>query len=404
MAATSDGLLSGLRVLSVEQYGAGPFGTQVLADLGAEVIKIENPRDGGDVSRSLGPFFGVDLPESASSLFFAAINRNKRSLALDLANPEGKAVFHRLVADADAVACNLRGDVPGRLGLTYETLGEIKPAIVCAHLTAYGREGSRANWPGYDYLIQAEAGYFGINGDPEGPPARFGLSIVDFMTGYAIGLALVSAVLKARTSGVGRDVDVSLYDVGIANLNYLGVWAMNTGYEPGRLPRSAHPSLTPCQLYRTADGWIYIMANKEKFWRVLCERLGRAELADDPRFRTFTERAANRDALTVLLDEAFGQAGTAEWMQRLAGGVPAAPVNSVAQAIDSDFFRESGMGVTMGDGAWSAVRGLGNPIRSGAALPSAPPPALGQDTDHLLAEAGFEAEAIARLRKSGVVG
>jgi len=404
MAATTDGLLSGLRILSVEQYGAGPFGTQVLADLGAEVIKIENPRDGGDVSRSLGPFFGDDVPESAASLFFAAINRNKRSLALDLAAPEGRAVFHRLVAGADAVACNLRGDVPGRLGLTYETLGQVKPSLVCAHLTAYGREGTRANWPGYDYLIQAEAGYFGINGDPDGPPARFGLSIVDFMTGYAMGLALVSAVLKARTSGVGRDVDVSLYDVGIANLNYLGVWAMNAGYQPGRLPRSAHPSLTPCQLYRTADGWIYIMANKEKFWRVLCERLGVAELADDARFRTFKERSANRDALTVLLDEAFGRADTAEWMRRLAGGVPAAPVNSVPQALDSDFFRESGMGVAMGGGPWAAIHGLGNPIRSGAPLPTQPPPALGQDTDSLLAEAGFEARDVERLRKSGVVG
>ena len=382
------GLLSGVRILSVEQYGAGPFGTQALADLGAEVIKIENPGDGGDVSRSLGPFFAEDLPETADSLFYAAVNRNKRSVALDLARDEGRAVLHRLLDGADAVACNLRGDVPGRLGLTYETLGAIKPSIVCCHLTAYGRTGSRANWPGYDYLIQAEAGYFDLNGEPDSPPSRFGLSIVDFMTGYAMALALVSAILRARSTGKGQDVDVSLYDVGVANLNYLASWAMNAGYAPTRQPRSAHPSLTPCQLYRTEDGWLYIMANKEKFWSILCDRIGRPDLAVDPRFAKFADRLKHRDTLTGLLDEALGQDTTQSWITRLSGAVPCAPVNSVAEALSSPFLAESGMAQPIGPDAWQPYRIMGNPIRSAEPPENRPPPTLGQDSNSLLSEAG----------------
>ena len=199
-------VLAGLRILAVEQYGAGPFGTQVLADLGAEVIKIEDPASGGDVARTVGPYFSEALPPTADSFFFQGLNRSKKSIALNLAHPQGRAVFERLVAQADAVANNLRGDVPARLGLNYEALAAINPKIVCGHLTGYGRGGERADWPGYDYLMQAETGYFHLTGDPDGPPSRMGLSLVDLMTGVALGLGIVSAVMSARASGRGRDV------------------------------------------------------------------------------------------------------------------------------------------------------------------------------------------------------
>ena len=250
--------LDGLRILAVEQYGAGPFGTQALVDLGAEVVKIENPREGGDVLRSLGPYFDERLGATADSLFFQALNRGKKSVALDLAAPEGREAFHALVRGADAVACNLRGDVPGRLGLTYETLRTVKPEIVCCHLTGYGREGSRAARPAYDYLMQAEGGYFSLNGETDAAPSRFGLSIVDYKAGYCLALSIVSGVLSARKTGRGRDLDVCLYDVALASLNYLAAWSMNAGFEPQRLARSAHPTVVPCQLFETADGWIYI--------------------------------------------------------------------------------------------------------------------------------------------------
>jgi len=192
----------------------------------------------------------------------------------------------------------------------------------CAHLSAYGRSGSRAHWPGYDYLMQAEAGYLSLTGERDGPPARMGLSIVDLMTGLFAAFALVSGVLAARESGKGRDLDVSLFDTAVQNLAYLATWYLNSGHVQGREPGSAHPSLVPSQLYRTRDGFIFIMCNKEKFWPVLCERLGRPEWADDPRFRSFKDRLANRDEVNRLLDEALLARTTAEWLAHFAGRVP----------------------------------------------------------------------------------
>lgn len=278
--------LAGLKILAIEQYGAGPFGTQHLADLGAEVIKIENPHEGGEVGRFVGPHFFGDR----NSHFYQAFNRNKKSMCLDLKSPDGQSTLRELVKTVDAVFDNLRGDLPAKLGLTYDDLKDVNVRLVCAHLSAYGRQGPRAAWPGYDYLMQAEAGYLSLTGEPDGPPARFGLSIIDLMTGTTAALALVSAVLGARATGKGRDIDVSLYDVAMHNLAYVATWYLNGHHTTKRLPRSAHPSLVPSQLYKTEDGWIFIMCNKEKFWPILARELGHPELADDPEFRTFADR------------------------------------------------------------------------------------------------------------------
>ena len=274
--------LAGVRILAVEQYGAGPFGSMQLADMGAEVIKIENPTDGGDVSRSVGPYF---LGEHDSH-FFQAFNRNKRSITLNLRAPEGQRVLHDLAATADAVLDNLRGDQPPRLGVTYDQL-KAPIRASCARISRpMAARAAAQSWPGYDYLMQAEAGYLSLTGEPDQPPARFGLSIVDMMAGVYAATALLGGIVSARATGVGRDVDVSLFDTALANLNYLAAWHLNGGHAQGREPRGAHPSLTPSQLYRTADGWIFIMCNKQKFWPVLCEKIGRPEWSDDPRFAT----------------------------------------------------------------------------------------------------------------------
>jgi len=291
--------LSGLRVLAVEQYGAGPFGTSYLADLGAEVIKIENHKDGGDVGRTVGPhFFGAE-----DSHFFQTFNRNKKSITLDLKHPDGQAVFQRLAASADAVLDNLRGDLPPKLGLTYDRLKEVNPKIVCTHLSAYGRVGSRTAWPGYDYLMQAETGHLSLTGEPDGPPTRYGLSIVDLMTGLVAAFGLLAGVIKARETGIGMDIDTSLFDVALHNLNYPGTWFLNGGTVTGRTARSGHPSLVPSQLYRTQDGWLFIMCNKAKFWPLLCQELGHPEWSDDPELVSFKTRLANRDRVTRLLDD-----------------------------------------------------------------------------------------------------
>ncbi|HYG91276.1 MAG TPA: CoA transferase [Azospirillum sp.] len=393
--------LEGVTVIAVEQYGAGPFGTMLLADLGAEVIKVENPAEGGEVGRHVGPHYFAP----GNSHFYQSFNRNKRSITLNLKHPEGMAVLHELVRHADAVLDNLRGDLPDKLGLTYEHLKAVNPRIVCAHLSAYGREGPRRSWPGYDYLMQAEAGYLSLTGEPDGPPARFGLSVVDMMTGLMTVFGLVSGVVGARSSGKGMDVDVSLFDTALHNLSYLATWYLNGSHNQGREPRSTHPSLTPSQLYRTRDGWIFIMCNKEKFWPVLCAKLGRPEWAEDARFRTFKDRLANRAVLTELLDDAFMQRGTAEWVEILGGAVPTAPVFDVAQALENPFVRDSDRIADFTDPKGeAAVRMLTGPVRiGGERLPTRTAPALGADTEDVLVRLGFGAARIAALREQGAI-
>jgi crotonobetainyl-CoA:carnitine CoA-transferase CaiB-like acyl-CoA transferase len=392
--------LTGVRVLAVEQYGAGPFGTMFLADQGAEVIKIENPGDGGDMSRAVGPHFFAP----GDSEFFHSFNRNKKSLTLDLSRPEGQAVLRDLVRTADALASNLRGDVPAKLGLVYESLKAANPKIVCAHLSAYGRTGPRAEWPGFDYLMQAEAGYFSLTGEPGTPPTRFGLSIVDLMTGLGLAYALLAGLTAARATGVGRDIDVSLFDMALHNLSYVATWYLNEGVATGRLPRSAHPALTPCQLYRTRDGWIYLMCNKEKFWPALCGKLGRPEWSDDARFRLFPDRLRHRDLLTELLDRELEQRTTAEWLANFAGAVPAAPINDLAQALDNPFVREQGRLQTLPHPTRGSYRMVAPPVRCAAGeAPARPAPALGEHTEALLREIGYDRSRIDVLRSLKVI-
>jgi crotonobetainyl-CoA:carnitine CoA-transferase CaiB-like acyl-CoA transferase len=308
-------------------------------------------------------------------------------------------VLHRLAARADALFDNLRGDLPDKLGLTYAHLAPANPKIVCAHLSAYGRDGSRAHWPGYDYLMQAEAGYLSLTGEPEGPPSRMGLSIVDLMTGLFAAFALVSGVLAARESGKGCDLDVSLFDTAVQNLAYLATWYLNSEHVQGREPRSGHPSLVPSQLYKTRDGFIFIMCNKEKFWPVLCERLGQPEWADDARFRSFKDRLANRDEVNRLLDGALSTRTTAEWLAHFAGKVPAAPVNDLKAALDNPFVGERGLIRDYG-----SARMVAGPVRDGASEPpSHAAPALGAETDAVLRDCGFCDGEIAALRADRVI-
>ena len=392
--------LHGLRILAVEQYGAGPFGSMQLADMGAEVIKIENPREGGDVSRGVGPHYLGDN----DSHFFQAFNRNKRSISLDLREAAGQAIFHDLVRTADGVLDNLRGDQPPRLGVTYDQLKSSNEKIVCAHLSAYGRTGARKSWPGYDYLMQAEAGYLSLTGEPDQAPARFGLSVVDMMAGLYAAFALLGGILSARATGVGRDVDVNLFDTALSNLNYLAAWYLNEGHNQGREPRSAHPSLTPSQLYRTQDGWIFIMCNKQKFWPVLCEKIGRPEWSDDPRFADFKSRLAHRGELTMLMDQALMARGTAVWLAHFAGSVPAAPVHDLQAALTSEF-------VTGEDRVWTYPHPKRADFRMAAPafrlpneeMPKRAAPGFGADTDAVLTELGYTQDRIAGLRASGAI-
>jgi crotonobetainyl-CoA:carnitine CoA-transferase CaiB-like acyl-CoA transferase len=393
--------LSGVRIVSIEQYGAGPFGTQHLADLGAEVIKIENFCDGGDIGRAVGPqFFGA-----GDSHFYEAFNRNKRSLGLDLKHPKGQEIFRKLVERSDAVFDNLRGDLPTKLGITYAQLANVNAKIVCVHLSAYGRNGRRASWPGYDYLMQAEAGYMSLTGEPDGPPARFGLSIIDLMTGTTAAMALLAGLVDARATGKGRDLDVSLFDVALHNLAYVATWYLNGGVITNREPRSSHPSLTPSQLCRTKDGWLFIMCNKEKFWAVLAEAVGKPEWAKDPQYATFAARLKNREQITHELDAIFTTATTAEWMRHLGGKVPIAPVYDVQQALENPFVADRQLVLDFQHPEHGKIRGVASPVRlaDSEPLPTRAAPRLGEDTDALLRELGYAQNAITALRGSAAV-
>uniref|UniRef100_UPI004047A3EB CaiB/BaiF CoA transferase family protein n=1 Tax=Limnohabitans sp. TaxID=1907725 RepID=UPI004047A3EB len=396
--------LQGLRILSAEQYGAGPYGSMMLADLGAEVIKIENPHDGGDVSRLTGPFLLGNDPAAPDSQFFQSFNRNKKSLTLDLKSAAGQAVLHRLVPTCDAVMNNLRGDQPDKLGLTYAALGKHRAELVCVHLSAYGRDNERAGWPGYDYLMQAEAGFLHLTGEPDGPPARMGLSMVDYMTGLTTAMALLAGVVGASRSGRGCDLDISLFDVALAQLTYPATWYLNAGHVVQRMPRSAHPSAVPCELVRSADGWLFVMCMTPKFWEALAHGVGRPEWLTDPRFATALTRREHREALSALLDAAMGGQTSAQWMAQLAGRLPLAPVLDLPQALDNPFAQRVGMVQDLPHPQAPDQRVLANPVRvDGQRLPGRVCSALGADSRALLADLGYSQAEIDQLRGQGVV-
>ena len=369
-------LLTDVKVLSIEHYGAGPYGTQLLVELGAEVVKVENGATGGDYSRSVGPH---KLGEGDSQ-FHQSFGRGKKSVDLDLKSGEGRARFERMVADADAVANNLRGDQPEKLKIRYADLAPIKPSIVCAQLSAYGRDNSRASWPGYDYLMQAECGFLSLTGEPGGAPARFGLSMVDYMTGSLMALSLVSAVMRAGRTGQGCDVDVSLFDTALHQLSYPALWYLNEGMRTERLTRSSHPSVVPSQLFRTGDGWLFVMCQTPRFWQLFCAAIERHDLVADERFVTPAGRLAEREALQQAIEETLGSESTRHWFERLSGQVPVAEVNDIGQALDNPFVEEVGMVNSVEyPQRQGGLRMLSSPFRvDGARAPNRRGPLLGE--------------------------
>lgn len=352
--------LRGLRIVSVEQFGAGPYGTMMLADLGAEVIKVENVATGGDPARKTGPYFLGDN----DSEYFQVFNLSKKSVALDLSTDEGKAALLELAMTADALMNSLRGDLPAKMGLDYASLGKHKPSIVCVHLSAYGRDNSRASWPGYDYLMQAESGLMHLTGEPEGPPSRIGApSMVDQTTGLTAAVGLLAAVIEARSTGKGCDVDTCLLDVALHQLGYIATWYLNEGLPMSRQHRSAHYSVAPVQTFPTADGWIFIMCMTDKFWFELADAIGRSDLKSETRFSTPSLRHANRDDLTAILDSEIRKQPTRYWLDKLNGVLPIAPVLDVAQALDSPFLAETQMIRNVPHPAKPSLRALANPIK-----------------------------------------
>ncbi|MEE8601368.1 CaiB/BaiF CoA transferase family protein [Euzebya tangerina] len=398
-----DAPLSDIRVIAVEQYGAGPFGSLHLADLGAEVIKIEDARTGGDVGRYVPPFADA---EAEDSLFFQTFNRGKRSLSLDLSTAAGQEVLRDLVAGADAVYSNLRGDLPERLGITYDALADVNPMIVCASVSGYGMTGPRAKDPAYDYILQGLTGWMSLTGEPDGPPTKTGLSLVDYLGGVLGAFSLLAGVHQARRDGIGCDCDVSLFDVAVSMLTYPATWWLNESHQATRRADSAHPSLVPFQNFRTADGWMVVGCAKEKFFVRLAEAIGRPELATDPRYVDFTARAEHRESLLDILIQTFQTKPTAEWLAILGdAGVPSGPVNDVATALQDPQIEARGSIVTVDHPRRGELRLPGTAVRVGDQGPGrAAAPERDADAAVLMAELGYDEARVRTLRDAGAFG
>jgi crotonobetainyl-CoA:carnitine CoA-transferase CaiB-like acyl-CoA transferase len=393
--------LDDLRVVSIEQYGAGPFASMQLADLGASVVRIEDPSAGGDVARQVPPY-----AEGGTSLFFESFNRNKRSLALDLRRPQARQVLEDMLVEADALTSNLRGDQVERLGLRYADLEHVNPALVCVSLSAFGNTGPRVAEGGYDFTVQGIAGWMALTGGPGQPPTKSGLSLVDYCAGYVTALAVLAGVWRARRDGVGGDADISLFDTALAQLTYVGTWVASRGFEPRRMAHSAHLSMVPFQTFPTRDGYLVIACPKESLWRRFCDLIERPDLANDARYASFSARGRNRDELVAELERLLATRTTDEWLALLEpGGVPCGAVNDVAAALAERQAIARGAVVEYEHPTFGIVRTTRSPLRlSGPDAPLRRGPYLGEHTEEVLRDiCGYDAARIDDLVASGVV-
>ena len=394
-------LLAGVRVLDLSRMLAGPYGSMLLADMGADVVKVEEP-DGGDPMRAMGPPF---LPDGESA-YFLAINRNKKSLAIDLSAPAGRAVFHDLVSRADVVWENFRPGVMSRLGCGYAELSALNPRLVMCSISAYGQGGPYRDFPAFDLALQARGGGMSVTGEPGRAPARMGLPMGDLSGGLFGALAVCAALFHRQATGQGAHVDLSLLDCQVSLLSYMAQYFWTDGRVPGPMG-SSHASVVPYQALATRDGHLIVAVFSEKFWGGFCRAAGRPEWETDPRFATNRDRVAHRQTLEGLIRARFAEDATDAWLARLnAEGVPAAPINPIDRVLDDPQVKYREMVVQMDHPRHGPLPTLGTPIKTDGAsgLSVTPPPRLGQHTDEILRELlGYPPERIAALRGSRAV-
>ena len=394
-------LLAGVRVLDLSRMLAGPYGSMLLADQGADVIKIEDPA-GGDPMRAMGPPFLSD----GASAYFLAINRNKKSLALDLTSAAGRRVFHDLVAQADVVWENFRPGVMTRLGCDYATLAAINPGIVMCSISAYGADGPYRDWPAFDLALRAMGGAMSMTGEPGRDPVRMGLPMGDLAGGMFGSFAVAGALFRRSRTGRGGHVDLSLLDCQVSLLSYLAQYFWTDGSVP-RPMGSAHSSVVPYGALATRDGHLIVAVFAEKFWAGFCRAVERPEWAADPRFRTNRDRVDHREALMPLVERVFAERSTAEWLARLqAADVPAAPIQSVDRVLADVQVRHRRMVVEVHHPEHGPLPTLGTPIKVDGALDLTvtAAPRLGQHTDEILtALLKYSGECVAALRQQGAI-
>lgn len=405
MAQSGRPPLTGIRVIDFSRVIAGPLCTQTLADMGAEVIKIEEPKGGDDTRKGAGPRIGgAPGTGEGESHFFITYNRGKKSLALDFTKPEGQAVLQRLLSAADVLVENFRPGVLKKYGLDYASLAARHPRLIYASISAYGQEGPLADRPGYDPVLQAESGMMSVNGEVEGEGLRHGIAIVDTMTGIHSVAAITAALYARRDTGRGQHIDLALYDTALASLGNLGSYYLSSGEVPRR-GGNGHFASAPNNSFRTANGRIYIAAANQKLFEGLCATLGHPEWAADPRFAKLADRVRNKAVLYALMEEVLVTDTKENWAAKLRR-FPAGPIRDMAEALDEPEVVRRGMLKTYRHGKVGELRIIGSNYRFSDTPvdDSRPPPALGEQTDAVLAGAGYDAAEIARLRAAGVIG
>jgi len=386
--------LGDVRVVDLSRVLAGPYCTMMLADLGADVVKIERPGE-GDETRTWGPPYA-----GGEAAYFLAVNRSKRSVAVDLKQPDGRALVLELCARADVVLENFRPGAAARLGLDSAAVRERNPGVVYCSISGFGRREPRDR-PGYDFVVQAESGLMAITGEPDGPPTKVGVALVDVVTGLHAALAIVAALRRRDATGVGERIEVSLLDSAFSALVNVAQNALVTGEEPARYG-NAHPSIVPYQPFLAADGWVAVAAANDGLFVRLCDTLGRPELAADERFATNAARVRNREELLPLLEDVFATRSAEHWVTALdAAAVPAGKIRGVLEALRA----AAPATVRVQHPAAGDLELVAPPFafESASLRPAAPPPLLGRHTREVLSELGIEAARIAELEKRGVI-
>lgn len=402
------GALAGIRVLDLSRVLAGPWCTQLLADLGATVIKVERPGEGDD-TRAWGPpwFEPPARPGERVASYYLSANRGKRSVAIDMANPEGAALIRAMAAEADIVVENFKVGGLRKYGLDYASLRAVNPRLIYCSITGFGQDGPYAERPGYDFVVQGLGGLMGVTGVPDGEPMRAGVALTDIMTGMYATVGILAALHHRERTGEGQQVDANLLDTQVATMANQALGYLATGRDPKRLG-NAHASVVPYQTFAACDGEMTVAAGNDGQFRKLCEVLGVAEMGTDPRYATNAARVANRDTLIPALAARFAIRERAEVLASLqAQGIPCGPINTLSQVFADPQVVARGMAMRLPHPEYGEVPGVRCAVSLSATPTGAtlPPPAMGAHTADVLAEVlGLDAAAVARLREAGVVG
>lgn len=389
--------LHGIKILDLTQAMAGPIATMLLGDLGADIIKIEPPT--GDQTRTWAPPYINGI-----SAYFLSVNRNKKSISLDLKSPSGQDILRKLAAKADILMENFRPGTLGRLGLSYEEAQKENPGLIYCSLSGYGQDGPQKDWPGYDLTVLANSGLLSINAEEGRTPIKFGVPIADIVSGMFANTAILSALYERTMSGKGQHIDMSMLD---ANFTILTNQAFNY-FATGRNPRklgSAHSSIAPYQVFKTGDSFIALAVGTEKLWKVFCSSIGRNDLTDHELFSENVLRVQNRDKLVEELERTFSKTTTSELFQKfLKAGIPAAPINTIEEAVDNPQIKARGMVSSM-ETSYGKIPVMGSPFKMSRTpgKVSKAPPLLGEDTESILSDLGYSREEIEAMESSGVI-